>query len=104
MYSKLAAVEAVTDFINLLKNAGIEIKEAFLFGSYASDTPDQNSDIDVAIISPDFNGFRFDDLGKIAPYKILSNPDIEVHTFSKSDFNPENPFVKEIISTGLKVA
>ncbi|MBF0359930.1 MAG: nucleotidyltransferase domain-containing protein [Oligoflexia bacterium] len=30
------------------------IKEAYLFGSYAKGTPNEYSDIDVALVSPDF--------------------------------------------------
>lgn len=30
------------------------IKRAYLFGSYAKGTPNENSDIDIALVSPDF--------------------------------------------------
>ncbi len=103
MHSKDAAIKAVLDFVKRVKSAGIRVREAFLFGSYAHGTPNPDSDIDVAIISPDFNGFRFDDLGKIAIYKIHSIPDLEVHTFSEPEFNIDNPFAREIIKTGLKI-
>ncbi|MBF0363537.1 MAG: nucleotidyltransferase domain-containing protein [Oligoflexia bacterium] len=33
----------------------IYVKQAYLFGSYIYGTPNEHSDLDIAIISPDFN-------------------------------------------------
>lgn len=41
------------NYIDLVDKA-FYIKKAFLFGSYANGNPNDNSDIDVAIVSPDF--------------------------------------------------
>lgn len=37
-----------------LANKTFYIKSAFLFGSYAKGNPNSNSDIDLALVSPDF--------------------------------------------------
>ncbi|MBF0298524.1 MAG: nucleotidyltransferase domain-containing protein [Oligoflexia bacterium] len=36
-------------------NKFIYVKQAYIFGSYAYGTPNENSDLDIAIVSPDFN-------------------------------------------------
>jgi uncharacterized protein len=44
--------EVLESFLNSLRNK-IEIQDSFLFGSYAKGTANENSDIDLLIISPD---------------------------------------------------
>jgi hypothetical protein len=34
---------------------------------------------------------------------INSSTDVELHPFRPEDFNEDNPFVKEIIRTGIKI-
>jgi predicted nucleotidyltransferase len=104
MYSKRHAIKLAKEFIVMLENGKIKISRAFLFGNCAKGNSHEYSDIDLAISSPDFSGFRFEDLGKIAKFKLKASADIEVHPFKDSDFNQGNPFVKEIITTGLKIA
>lgn len=103
MLTKIDAIEDVKHFIANVENTGIRITRAYLFGSYAAGITSQHSDIDVALVSPDFVGFRFDDLGKIARGKIRSNPDIEAHTFTEEEFNESNPFARQIMQTGIPV-
>ena len=45
--------KAIDDFIQFLQQ-GIRVEAVILYGSYASGTPNEWSDIDVAVISPDF--------------------------------------------------
>ena len=45
----------IADFIALLSN-GITVDRVMLFGSYANGTPHEWSDIDLAVVSPDFEG------------------------------------------------
>lgn len=51
----------VTKFIKAVKEHDIKVEKAILFGSYALNTADKNSDIDIAIISPDFGKDRFEE-------------------------------------------
>lgn len=104
MDSKEHVLNMVRLLVEKIKGKGVRISSAFLFGSYAKGTASLNSDIDVAIVSPDFSGFRFDDLRKVAKEVYSFDADIEVLTFKESDFTTDNPFVEEIIRTGLKLA
>lgn len=44
----------VSEYIKAIKSRNIRVEKAFLFGSYAKGLEVEDSDIDVAIISPDF--------------------------------------------------
>ena len=49
----------VRTFIRKLKENGIAVESAYLFGSYASNHAGRWSDIDVAVVSPDFSADMF---------------------------------------------
>ena len=95
-------INDVKVFIDQLKSE-INIQSVYLFGSYANATNKDYSDIDVAIISDSFKGFLFYDNEKILGITKNINRMIEPHPFRTEDFTEENPFVKEIISTGVKI-
>ena len=86
-----------------LKENGFQIQDAILFGSYARGEATQNSDIDLALVSDAFEGVRFIDRNKIRKLTIAISTDLEVLPFNPKDFTPENPFVKEILETGIRV-
>jgi len=97
------AIELVKKLVEQVEQSHIKIIEAFLFGSYAKGTFNEWSDIDVALISDDFVGNRFLDLKSIAKATIRTSIDIQPHTFRSDDFNVNNPFVEEIMSSGIKI-
>jgi predicted nucleotidyltransferase len=89
---------------NLLEEAEkehISIQKAILFGSYANGTNTEFSDIDLALVSDDFQGSRFEDNMKLMRAVLRVNSDIETHPFRPEDFNNENPFVVEILKNGI---
>jgi len=53
-------------FIDYLREAGIDVSEAYLFGSVAQGLPEKDSDIDLAVVSSDFQGVRYYDIKKSA--------------------------------------
>lgn len=79
------------------------IQEVYLFGSYAKGTNNEDSDIDVAIII-NSNQNTFDLLVDLMMYTQNIDLRIEPHPIKKEDFESGNPFVQEILNTGLKVA
>lgn len=90
-------------FLNLLKGANIKIERALLFGSYARGNAGEWSDIDVAIVSPDFSGTAFYDSKKLAPFVIKVDTRIELHPFTPDDFTENNEFVREILKNGIEL-
>ena len=98
--------ENLNDIINhFLEMIGkvITIDQAYLFGSYAKGTSNDNSDIDIAVVSKDFEGIRFYDRKKLAKYLIKANFYIELHPFKSEDFTADDPLVAEILKTGLRI-
>ena len=79
------------------------IQEVYLFGSYAKGTNHEDSDIDVAIIiNSDSNVFDL----MVELMMLTQNIDLrrEPNPIKVKDFEEGNPFVQEIIETGIKVA
>lgn len=52
----------VREYIQLLRKNNIRVDRAILFGSYASGKAREDSDIDVAIISPDLGRDRIEEM------------------------------------------
>lgn len=80
-----------------------KVQEVYLFGSYAKGTNNEDSDIDVAIII-NSNENTFDLLVDLMMYTENIDLRIEPHPIKVKDFEEGNPFVQEILETGLKVA
>jgi len=99
-----AKVKNIIDkYLALLKENNIPIKQAILFGSYARGNYHEWSDIDLALVSDIFEGNRIDDRSKIRRITLRVSSDIEVLPFRTQDFNSDDPFVKEIMETGIRI-
>ena len=96
-------LDIIKKYLTALKNNNIPIKQAILFGSFASGHYHEWSDIDLALVSEIFEGVRFDDRNKIRAITVSVSSDLEVHPYHPDDFTPDNPFVKEILETGVKI-
>lgn len=93
----------IAQYLTSLREHGFRIQDAILFGSYASGQANQWSDIDLALVSHEFEGIRFIDKNKIRKITIAVSTDLEVFPFNPKDFTPGNPLVKEILDTGIRV-
>ena len=92
----------VNTFLKLVSTK-INISHAYLFGSAAKDNRHAWSDIDLAIVSPAFSGDNFEDNKLLIPFILEVDHSIEVHPFRPHDFTPDNPFVNEIMKTGIHI-
>ena len=99
-----AKVKTTLDrYLLALKQSNIPIQKAILFGSYARGNSHEWSDIDVALVSDIFVGNRMDDKDKIRAVTLSVSSELEVIPFAPQDFTPQNPFVKEILRTGIQL-
>ena len=96
-------MKSIKRYINKISQY-YKIEAIILFGSYAKGTENENSDIDIAIVSESFNDIIEDGARLIGlTWKIDTR--IEPHPITKEDYETiSNPFVKEVIDTGIKVA
>lgn len=98
-----AALKIVEKYAELLKE-NMDVKGVYLFGSFVRGGFDEDSDIDVAVVSDEFNGDLVDDTLKLMRLRRKVDNRIEPHPFLLKDFNENNPFVKELMSNNIKVA
>ena len=61
------------------------------------------SDIDIAVVSDSFTGDPVDDLTTLLLLKSNVDNRIEPHPFLPNDFTTDNPFVREIVETGIRI-
>ncbi len=100
--SHVTIEEIVRDFL-LRVQKKIRVESAYWFGSTAHGKGHEYSDIDIAVVSPDFSGFRWDDLEKLLPILTKVDSRIEVHTISSEDFKEGTMMSLEIQRTGKRV-
>jgi uncharacterized protein len=93
----------INKYMTALKENNILIRNAILFGSYANGNYNDWSDIDIALVSDMFEGSRIKDRSKIRKITLSVSSDIEVLPYCPKDFTKDDPFVKEIIDTGIKI-
>ncbi len=98
------------DILNSINKFIEEIKKRYnvtaiiLFGSYAKGTQNEDSDIDIAVISDDFDDI-YDCMAHLMGMTWNIDARIEPHPIKKKDFdNISDYFIKEVIETGIKVA
>jgi len=98
---KTDALNIVRKYAEVVKNS-FDYQKVILFGSYARDNAQKDSDIDIAIVFSDYDN-RLD--RQVALMKLTRQIDtrIEPHPFREKDFDYSNPLVNEIISYGLEV-
>ena len=82
----------------------LPVDKVFLFGSYAKGTADELSDVDVCFFLRDYGGKERVDVGIIL-LKMAGNYNayFEPLVFETSEIELNNPFVNEILHTGLEL-
>ncbi|MFH2124349.1 MAG: nucleotidyltransferase domain-containing protein [Pseudomonadota bacterium] len=91
-------------FVNLLRQHGVDVSEAYLFGSVVNGMSDKESDIDVAIVSKDFQGIPFYDMQKISKWRRQVDLHLEIHPFALAEIETDPPlFFTKIRRDGLRI-
>ena len=80
----------------------MELKKAFLFGSYAKGNEHKDSDIDIAIVIGKMDDF-FSVQMQLMRLRRTVDLRIEPHPIWEGDFNIQNPFAYEIQTTGIEI-
>jgi len=63
--AKAEVIDKVTRYVRLVIQEGIPIQYAFLYGSHARDEANEESDIDVLLVSPAFDEWNIKIAGKV---------------------------------------
>jgi len=96
-------LNTINEYIEEIKKH-YNIDSVILFGSYAKGNIHEDSDIDVAVIIEDFED-AIDIMAELMGLTWDIDARIEPHPIRKKDFEEvSDPFVEEVINTGIKVA
>lgn len=99
---KKNALKLAREYVNfLVSHRYYNVKEAFLFGSYARNRFNNDSDIDIALVLEEYKG-TIKELSNLMRLRRNFDLRIEPHPISKEDFKKGHPFATEI-KKGLKI-
>ena len=62
MLTQQDCIRDVADFARKVKQKGIHLRKAILYGSYTRNQQREHSDIDVALVADEFVGLGFEDI------------------------------------------
>ena len=96
------AIKLVNKYVSFVIEKKYNIKDAYIFCSFAKGNYTKDSDIDLALVFENSkDSFDLD----IELMKLTRDFDyiIEPHSFDIKDFNINNPIVYEIMKTGTKI-
>ncbi len=96
-------IEKIKHFAKELENEDLNVRQVFLYGSYATNQETAWSDIDLAVVSDDFTGNRMIDYDRFVNAILKVDRCIEPIPYKTEYFTEDNPFVKEILNTGIRI-
>ena len=94
--------ESIQRFITLLQKEGRVLK-VFLYGSHAKGSAGEWSDIDLAVVSPDFSEDLFEERIRLMKLALGVDDRIEPTPFRPEDFDQNDPLVNEICQSGIEI-
>lgn len=98
------AISIGKKFVSEIKSSGINVVDAYLYGSHAKQTANKDSDIDVAVVSRDLGIDLIDEMVMLKQIARKVDDRIEAVPLGIADFSdPFDPLVFEIKSTGIKI-
>ena len=94
----------ISRFVNVLTARGIHVEKAVLYGSYASGNIHAGSDLDLAIVSPDFGKDRFEEGKMLFQIAWRVDPRIEPIPISSESYEKDTwiPLIYEIRQRGIE--
>lgn len=101
--------EIKTELEEIVRKYIVQVKQfkqvyrAYIYGSYAKGNANKWSDIDVAIVSPDFSQDIFEERVFLMKLALHFDDRIEPSPFRPEDFNLDNPLVNEISTSGIEI-
>lgn len=83
-------------------NANYKVFKIYLFGSYAKDNYNEDSDIDIAVVFEDYDDLMDIQLELMRLRRKIDSR-IEPHPFREINFQLSNPIVNEILKYGQEI-
>ena len=106
---KATAIRAVAFLTEVLRKQGLHVEQVVLFGSLVHGGADAESDLDVAIVSPDFEGkdiFERAALTRTAEVRTIKQflVPIDLVAFTPGEFKQGTSLVARFVQDGETVA
>jgi predicted nucleotidyltransferase len=95
-------IASVERFLTAVRQR-LRIDAAYLYGSQAVGSAHPWSDIDVAIVSPDFSDDLFEDRVILMQWAAAIDDRIEPQPFTPNRFGPNDPLASEISHSGVRL-
>lgn len=102
MVTREIAINTAKSFVRDCKSNGLTFYKVFLFGSVAKGNMHEWSDIDLLLISDQFNDNVFDNL-KLYSKVNIKYPIIETHPYATDHFKDGDSFINEVISESIEI-
>lgn len=100
--AQTTAPKSVLDYISELRRTYSDLRQVYIFGSFARGTVRRDSDIDLAMIFDDVPD-NFDRQVQLMKLRRQFDSRIEPHVFRAADFDSSDPLAGEIIKTGIEI-
>ncbi|NLH43444.1 MAG: nucleotidyltransferase domain-containing protein [Planctomycetes bacterium] len=95
-------VASVERFLAFLRQR-LRVDAAYLYGSQAKGAAHPWSDIDVAVVSPDFSADLFEERVTLMRWAAAIDDRIEPQPFTPDRFGPNDPLASEISRNGVRL-
>ena len=92
-------------FVDLVRQAGIIVSTAYVFGSWVKDKASKDSDIDVCVVSPNFGDDYIEDMVRLRKISLNVDSRIEPIPFTPQDYNdPLGTLASEIRKNSIELS
>lgn len=95
-------IASVERFLDVVRQR-LRIHAAYLYGSQTTGEARPWSDIDVAVVSPDFSDDLFEERLALMRCAAAIDDRIEPQPFTPARFNPNDPLASEISHHGVRL-
>jgi uncharacterized protein len=98
-------MDIIREFIDALARKGLKVEKTIIYGSYASGRMHEDSDLDIAIVSSDLGGDRFEEAKMLLQTAWRIDPRLHPIPVSLDAFQNDTwvPLIHEIREHGIEV-
>jgi uncharacterized protein len=97
------AIKISQGYLQKVRTIGFGLTEAWIFGSFAKGTNNENSDIDIALVLGVHGEHTFETEVKLMTIRSKGETIIEPHVFTIDEFDSNLPIVRQIKQYGEKL-
>lgn len=98
-------IQLLKRYIEVLREEGISVSKAFLYGSYSDNSANEDSDIDVLLVSDGFEESNDLLVGKV--WRLTSKISSRIEPFligtKKYEQSENSPLITKVKETGIQI-